>query len=123
MLNILGLDVNKWVVYIICIVMGTGILAGGYYLWKHGIISTAQLKFNNEQLEKTIEDQNKFIKEKDDISTAQDQAITDMTAEKDALNLRLKALTDYLNSGDTAKLDRGSSELLKTTIRKLRNIK
>jgi hypothetical protein len=122
-LNILGLDVNKWVVYIICIVLGTGILAGGYFLWKHGVISTAQLKFNNEQLEKTIEDQNKFIKEKDDISAAQDKALTDATAEKDALNLQLKSLTDFLNSGETAKLDRGSSDILKTTIRKLRAIK
>lgn len=120
MLKILGLDVNKWVVYIICIVLGTGILAGGYFIWKHNVQATAQLKFDNEQLKQVIAEQDEFIKQSKAIAESQDQFLKDLTAQNENLNANLKNLDDFLNAPLTIQQDRPSSAILKETIRQLK---
>ncbi|MGZ4849818.1 MAG: hypothetical protein ACXV2C_00365 [Candidatus Bathyarchaeia archaeon] len=123
MLNIFGIDVNKWVMYAIGIILGACIAGGVYLYWKHDITSAAQTQFNNAQLEKTIQEQNDYINKTKAINAAQEKTLNDLAAQNSQLTDKLKDVNDYLGSSDAMKDDRPSSKVLKTTIQKLRAIK
>lgn len=120
MLKLLGIDVNQMVIYIAGFLIVAGLIAGGYWYWKHNVEATAALKFNNEQLEQTVKDKDQLITSMKAIDDAREKAILDLQKQKEAVDAQLKDVEDYLDSDDATKADRPSSDVLKETIRKLR---
>lgn len=123
MLNLLGINVNQWVIYIICIVLGAAIIFGGYFWWKHDVTSVAQLQFDNAQLKQSLADKQKFIDQMNAINAAQSKSVTDLTTFNAALANNLKDLGTYLGSPTATKDDRTSSPVLKNTLTRLKAIK
>ena len=122
MLKLIGINVDKWVEYLIIAAVVLALLVGGYLYWKHNVTAQAQLAFNNAQLEQTVKDQNEEIARIKAINQASEQAIVNLNKQKDELNSKLRELDDFLNSEEATKADRESSSVLKKTIEKLRKL-
>src|SRR5256885_7474798 len=121
MLKLLGIDVNQMVIYIVGFLIIAALVVGGYLYWKHNVTTTAQLKFNNQQLEQTIKDQQEFIDQTKKINDDQNQIIIDLNKTNAELALKLKDVDDFLNSPDAEKSNRESSDVIKETIKRLKS--
>jgi len=120
MLTLLGINVNQIVIYIVGFLIVAALIVGGYLYWKHDVTTTAQLQFNNQQLQQSLKDDEAYIAQSKQIDAEKDAALADMTKQNSNLTAKLKDVDDYLNSDEATKDSRDSSAVLKTTIEKLR---
>lgn len=111
--------ISKYLFYIILAVVIAAAVTGYVLLWEASIKREALLQFNNQQLNQTLEEQKKYVKNLQDINANQKKIIDDMNKKNDQLESELKTLEEYLNSAEAKKEDRTASEILKRTIQEL----
>lgn len=114
-----GIDLNKIIIYVIGIVIAIVVVVGGYFIWKHNVEKQIQLKFNNEQLQQVVKDQQKYIDQLNTINKNQEYIIANLSKQTTELNGKLKDLDGYLNSNDARKDDRPASKVLRQTLKDL----
>ncbi len=114
---------NKYIIYGIIIATSISIFATFVLMWRSSIKQQALLEANNKQLTQVVEDQQKFIKQMNDVFTLQQVTIDELSKKNDQLSVQLSGIEAYLNSDKSVKDNRPSSELLKETIRRLGNTK
>lgn len=114
---------NKYVIYGIILATAISIFSTFVLMWKSSIRQQALLEANNKQLTQVVEDQQKFIKQMNDVFTLQQMTIDELSKKNDQLSIQLSGIETYLNSDKSIKDNRPSSELLKETIRRLGNTK
>lgn len=122
MLKLLGIDVNKWVIYIAGFLIIAAMVVGGYLYWKHNVTTTAQLKFNNQQLEQTVKDQEAFIAQTKALSDIQNQLVIELNDKNVELSGKLIDIDNFLNSPEAEKTNRESSDVIKETIKRLKAV-
>ncbi|CAB4162516.1 hypothetical protein UFOVP787_52 [uncultured Caudovirales phage] len=110
---------NKYIVYAGLVILSIAIFGTYMVVHDNAIRQQAMLEANNKQLEKIIEDQNKFFKTINAINETQKQIISDMNQKNDQLTSQLKDLNDYLNSDEANKDSRPSSKVLQNTFKEL----
>ena len=98
------------------------LLTGFYFYWKHNVEQQALMEYNQKQLEQSIEDQNKIKETLVAIETNQQQIIKQSEQDKVAYEQKLGTVTDYLDSSATKKSDKPSSDILKQTVKQLKDI-
>ena len=110
---------NKYIVYAIIAAIAIAILTTYVLMWKASIHQQALLEFNNKQLEQIIKDQQTFLKQMNEVNEKQKQILQDLTKKNDELNSKLTDIENYLNSEESTKDNRESSNILKETFRQL----
>ena len=79
----------------------------------------AMNEFNRKQLEVTIKAQQEFIAATKRIETLGQTAIEELKKQKEELDKKFSDIEEYLNSPEVKQQDKGSSPILKETIRRL----
>lgn len=113
---------GKIAMYAIGAVFAAGLI---WAAWSHydGLVTkVATQKAKIDQYEQVIKDQKDFIQKTEDLIQLQNDSITKLDAAKIDIEGRFKTLSDYLGSKEAIAGDRVSSEVLKNTIRKLKEI-
>ena len=98
------------------------ILTGFYFYWKHNVEQQALMEYNQRQLEQSIADQNKLKETLSAIEQKQQEIIKQNEQDKVAYEQKLGSVTDYLDSSATKKIDKPSSDILKQTVKQLKDI-
>jgi len=112
------LSVGRIQLYIAAAVALTGI----YFFWKHNVEQQALLEYNQRQLEQSLADQQKLKQDLAAISQKQDEIIRQSEEDKKAYEGKLNTVSDFLDSTATKKIDKPSSDVLKKTVKQLREI-
>ena len=107
--------------YIIGGILLFGALTGFYYHWRQGIEREALLEYNQKQLEQNIADQEAYRVKMQLIQKAQDELIKKNTEDKKVFEEKMNSARDYLDSAEAKKSDRPASEVLKETVKKLKD--
>ena len=97
-------------------------LVGIYFFWKHNVEQQALMEYNQKQLEQSIEDQKKMREALDDIGKKQAEIIRQSEEDKKAYEQRLSVVNDYLDSKEVRVSDRPASDILKNTVKQLKEI-
>lgn len=109
---------NKIALYFIIATFLTGALGSAYYLWKKSIEHAALLEFNRAQMEQTVKDQQKFIEQQQQIADQTRAAVQQMQNNNIKLQNKIGGINDFLNTAT----DKSSSDVLKQTFIKLREL-
>lgn len=112
-----GLD--KYVIYGILAAITIAVFSTFVIMWKSSIKQSALLEYNNKQLETVMKEQQKFIDNMNKIYNVQKETLDLMNKKNNELADQLQDIEIYLNSDQTNKEDRPSSNILKETIKKL----
>jgi uncharacterized protein HemX len=112
------LSLGRIQLYIAAAVAITGI----YFFWKHNIEQQALMEYNQKQLEQSIADQEKLKKDLASISQKQEEIIKQNEEDRKTYEVKLNSVSDYLDSALTKKADKPSSEVLKITVKQLKEI-
>lgn len=99
-----------------------GILSGIYYSWRSSVVREALLEYNQKQLEQTIKDQEEFRAKMQAIEKSQEQILAENDKSKKVFDDQIKTADEYLESAAVKKADKPSSDILKETIKKLKDI-
>ena len=99
-----------------------GLLSGIYYAWRSSIVREALLEYNQKQLEQTIKDQEEFRVKMQAIEKSQKEILNENSNSRKVFDDQIKSTDDYLDSTTTKKADKPSSDVLKETIKKLKDI-
>ena len=97
-----------------------GLLSGVYYSWRSSITRQALLEYNQKQLEQTIKDQEEFRLKMQAIQKNQEELIKKNREDKKEFDDKMANARSYLESDEAKKEDRSSSQVLKQTIKKLK---
>ena len=109
----------KLKLYAFIIVLIASMAGGLYQSWKHQIEAEELAKFNQAQLEQTQKDQDEYQQKMEAIQQNQLEIIKKNEEAKAALEAKLNAVGEFLNSDAAKKEDVKSSEILKQTILRL----
>ena len=112
------LSLGRIQLYIAAAVAITGI----YFFWKHSVEQQALMEYNQRQLEQSIADQEKLKRDLVAISQKQDEIIRQNEEDRKFYEGKLNSVSDYLDSALTKKADKPSSEVLKMTVKQLKEI-
>jgi uncharacterized protein YlxW (UPF0749 family) len=115
------LGINKIWVYVGIGVLVLSIVGGTYLVWKRGIEQAALLKFNQDQLEQTIKDQEVFRQRQQELEEHQRVISRQLQDENRRLRSRVENIQTILNSTEMSANDRPASDILRRTIEELRN--
>jgi Fe2+ transport system protein B len=99
-----------------------GILSGIYYSWRSSIEREALLEYNQKQLEQTIKDQEEFRIKMLAIQKSQDEIVNENNKSRKIFDDQIKTTDEYLESTAVKNADKPSSDILKETIKKLKDI-
>jgi uncharacterized protein HemX len=94
-------------------------LSGIYYYWKNSIEQEALMEYNQKQLEQSIEDQKKLKAALDEIQQKQADIIKQTEEDKKAFDQKLSVVDTSI---DNSKQDRPSSDILKNTVKQLKEL-
>jgi len=97
-------------------------IIGIYFFWKHSIEQQALMEYNQNQLQQSIEDQRKMREALDDIGKKQAEIIKQSEEDKKVYEQKLGNVTDYLDSKEVKVSDRPASDILKNTVKQLKEI-
>ena len=114
-----GLPFNKYIVYGVLALLATAFLTAYVLMWKASIRREALLEFNNNQLERTIKDQETFITNLKTLNESQKKIIAETQKRNEEISKQLADIEIYLNSEEAKKNDRPSSVVIRETIRRL----
>ena len=107
-------------IYIIGGILAFGVLTGIYYSWRKSIEREALLEYNQAQIEQNIKDQ-QAMREKLDAMAAKQKEIEDANAaDKKNFKDKMDAINTDIISTNT--VDRPSSDVLKKTVNKLKDV-
>lgn len=115
----LALLSNKYIVYAGLALIAIAVGFTYFKIWEANLKQQALLEFNNTQLEQVVAEQKKFNENLKALSAAQKVVLETMNKNNEELANRLQPLEEYLNSDEAVKESKGSSEVLKKTIRGL----
>jgi hypothetical protein len=110
-------------IYAIIAVVVFGALTGTYYSWRKSIERQALLEFNQKQLEQTMADQAEFRRKMQEIADKQEEIIRKTAEDRRAFEEKINAAQSYIESDEAKKSDRPASDLLKETIKRLKDTK
>jgi predicted PurR-regulated permease PerM len=119
MLNLIFSLFNRYFMLIIILGAIMTFLGSALLMWQHSIKQEAQLEFNNQQLQKVVEQQKKFMEDMSQLNNDQKVILDDLTNKNNQLHDQLSNLEGYLSSDQANKDSRPSSAVLKNTIQKL----
>lgn len=97
-------------------------ITGIYLYWEHTIEQRALMEYNQKQLEQSLEDQRKLKENLDALAQKQNDIIKQNDEDRKAYDGRLSVVADYLDSSATKKSDSPSSDILKKTVKQLKEI-
>ena len=100
-----------------------GTLTATYYSWRKSIERQALLEFNQKQLEQTVADQAEFRRKMQEIADKQEEIIKKNAEDRRAFEDKINAAQSFIESDEARKSDRPSSELLKETVKRLKDTK
>jgi hypothetical protein len=113
-------QMNKLTLYIAIGIIAFGTLTGIYYKWRKDIEREALYEYNQAQIEQNIRDQ-QAMREKLDAMAAKQKEIEDANAaDKKNFKDKMDAINTDIVSTNT--VDRPSSEVLKKTVNKLKDV-
>jgi Tfp pilus assembly protein PilO len=92
-----------------------------YYSWKSSIEQLALLRFNQQQLEQTVRNQEEFRQRQAEIEEQQRQSARQLIEENNRLRSTVQDIQSMLNTPEFTASDRPASDVLKRTIEQLRN--
>lgn len=98
-------------------------LTATYYSWRKSIERQALLEFNQKQLEQTIADQAEFRRKMQEIAEKQEEIIKKNAEDRIAFENKIKDAQTYIESDEAKKADRPASDLLKETVKRLKEAK
>lgn len=110
-------------IYAIAAFVVFGALTATYYNWRKGIERQALLEFNQKQLEQTMADQAEFRRRMQEIAEKQEEIIKKNDEDRKAFEEKIKDAQTYIESDEAKKADRPASNLLKETVKRLREAK
>jgi len=110
-------------IYAVIAVVVFGALTGTYYSWRKSIERQALLEFNQKQLEQTIADQAEFRRKMQEIAEKQEEILKKNDEERRAFEDKIKGAQTFIESEEAKKSDRPASDLLKETIKRLKDTK
>lgn len=97
-------------------------IVGIYLYWEHTIEQRALMEYNQKQLEQSLADQEKLKKNLEQLSQKQEEIIKKNEEDRKAYEDKINGVSDYLDSALTKKADKASSEILKMTVKQLKEI-
>jgi hypothetical protein len=98
-----------------------GMLTGIYYGWRSSIQRAALLEYNQKQLEQTIKDQEEFRLKMQAIQKNQEELIKKNKEDRKVFDDKMTNARNYIESDEAKKEDRPASEVLKQTVKKLKD--
>jgi hypothetical protein len=98
-----------------------GILSGIYYSWRSSIQRAALLEYNQKQLEQTIKDQEEFRLKMQAIQKNQEELIKKNKEDRKVFDDKMTNARNNIESDEAKKEDRPASEVLKQTVKKLKD--
>jgi uncharacterized coiled-coil protein SlyX len=110
------MPINSWTINLVLGIFMAIIAGGGVYIWKSSIEEATLAQAKVEALQKELATQAKVINDLTELSRESNRIIAELKDKAADLNDKLKGLDVYL---DTHKDEKGSSEVLKRTIREL----
>ena len=110
-------------VYAVIGLLVFGALTGTYYSWRKSIERQALLEFNQKQLEQTMADQAEFRRKMQEIADKQEEIIKRNAEDRKAIEDKINAAQSYIESEEAKKSDRPASDLLKETVKRLKDTK
>ena len=110
-------------IYAIIAVVVFGALTGTYYSWRKSIERQALLEFNQKQLEQTMADQAEFRRKMQEIAEKQEAILKKNDEDRRAFEDKIKGAQTFIESEEARKSDRPASDLLKETIKRLKDTK
>jgi len=110
-------------IYAVIAVVVFGALTGTYYSWRKSIERQALLEFNQKQLEQTMADQAEFRRKMQEIAEKQEAILKKNDEDRRAFEDKIKGAQTFIESEEARKSDRPASELLKETIKRLKDTK
>ena len=119
LISILESKVGKYAVFAGSIIVG--LMIGWTLLKIHDSNEreSALVAYNVKQMEQSLQNQKQMVEKLTNIMATQETVLKDLNAKNAELDQKLTSLDEYLNSPEAAKSDKGSSEILKNTIRGL----
>jgi len=97
-------------------------IVGIYFFWKHNVEQQALMEYNQKQLEQSLVDQKKMSEALNDLSKQQADIIKKSEEDRQAYELKIGTISDYLESKETKKSDKPSSDILRNTVKQLKEI-
>ena len=111
---------SRLYLYIVGGILAFSVLTGIYYSWRKSIEREALLEYNQAQIEQNIKDQ-QAMREKLDAMAAKQKEIEDANAaDKKNFKDKMDAINTDIVSTNT--VDRPSSDVLKKTVNKLKDV-
>lgn len=108
--------------YIFIGIIAFGALSTMYYNWRAGIEREALLEYNQQQMEQDAKDKEILRQQLDDISKKQKEVEAENNEVKKKIREQLDVITEDLTSKETISNDRPSSDVLKRTVNKLKDV-
>jgi Tfp pilus assembly protein PilN len=97
------------------------VLFFGYKYWENSVEQAALMEYNQRQLEQTLADQKAFKEKMAAIEAKQNEILKQNEEEKKAFQLKLEGVSNYLDSTETKKNDKSSSDILRQTVNMLKD--
>lgn len=112
---------NRLAIIIVGSIILFGTLTGIYYSWRKGIEREALLEYNQKQLEQNLKDQEELRKKMEAVTQQQEEIRKKTEEDKKAFENKINNAREYINTEEAKKSDRPSSEILKQTVKKLKD--
>jgi uncharacterized membrane protein len=110
-------------IYAIVAVVVLGTLTGTYYSWRKGIERQALLEYNQKQLEQNMADQAEYRRKMQEITKKNEEIVKKSAEERKAFEDKINEAQTYIDSEEVRKSDRPASNILKETVKRLKEAK
>jgi hypothetical protein len=114
---------GKIAMYAIGALFAAGVIWAAWAHYDSIVSSNAKYKAENAQLKQTVKDQADQVRHAEELLELSSKSIDTLEDRVDDINEQYSTLEQYLSSVDAQKADRPASEVLKETIRKLKEMK
>jgi hypothetical protein len=110
-------------IYAIIAVVVLGALTGTYYSWRKSIERQALLEYNQKQLEQNMADQAEYRRKMQEITKKNEEIVKKSAEERKAFEDKINEAQSYIDSEEARKSDRPASNILKETVKRLKEAK
>ena len=111
---------SRLYLYIVGGILAFSVLTGIYYSWRKSIEREALLEYNQAQIEQNIKDQQAMREKLDAMAARQKEIEASNAADKKNFKDKMDAINTDIVSTNT--VDRPSSDVLKKTVNKLKDV-
>lgn len=112
--------VGRIVTYVTAALFAIGIAFVALKIHESSIRNEALISFNNKQIESTLLSTQQLLKQNEQLVEKQNQILKSIKEKNDMLDASLSKIDQFLNEPDTIANDRPSSDILKRTIKSLK---